>query len=129
MKRAVLFTGSREWKDPKAVLSAMNKYPQDSIMLHGAAAGLDLMADHYGRQRGWVVVGIPAIWQPEPGGKIDRAAGPKRNALLIDVLLMFRKHGYEISVEAFPLGGPGTADCCERAERAKVPVTTWKVTE
>lgn len=96
-------------------------------MLHGDAAGLDLMADRFGRQGGWVVLGVPAIWYPVPG-ELDRSAGPKRNALLVDLLLVFRKHGYEVSVEAFPLGGTGTANCCKLAAAAKVPTTEWKET-
>jgi len=97
-------------------------------MLHGAARGLDRMAASFGAQAGWIVIGIPAIWRPVPGGEIDRSAGPKRNALLVDLLFIFREHGYEVSAEAFPLGGTGTADCCARLERVSIPVTEWKVT-
>lgn len=62
------------------------------------------------------------IVEPTPYfGEFGKAGGPRRNALLLDKLLTYGRHGYAMYVEAFLLPRPqavGTRDMLDRVQRA-----------
>jgi len=79
------------------------------VVVHGDAPGADTTANKVCKEVGIDQVKIPANWT-----KYNRAAGPIRNQLMIDLLVVDL-------VLAFP-GGDGTANMCEQAEKREIPV-------
>lgn len=114
MKR-VIFTGSRKFSDVDAVLKAMNgllKIDNDWIVVHGAAAGLDTIADSVADDFGFKIERHPANWELH-----GRSAGPIRNQKMLDL-------GADLVI-AFPLDGPGTRHMIKISLEAKLPVLVW----
>lgn len=114
MKR-VIFTGSRKFSDVDAVLKAMNgllKIDNDWIVVHGAAAGLDTIADSVAGDFGFKIERHPANWELH-----GRSAGPIRNQKMLDL-------GADLVI-AFPLDGPGTRHMIKISLEAKLPVLVW----
>lgn len=102
----LLITGSRDLGHYNHTLRtisdvlASERHPV--IVIHGAARGVDRLA------AGWLTDGdrgecqehgVPALWTLQ-----GRSAGPKRNALMLDLLLTYQRHGYDVKVLAFPRG-------------------------
>ena len=58
----------------------------------------------------------------------DKAAGPIRNAAMLDDLLQDQARGEDIAVLVFP-GGPGTKDMRRQAQATGVPVLTFVLEE
>jgi hypothetical protein len=83
-----------------------------SLVLHGGARGLDMLADHYGRQlarqRALHVVRVDALWNA-----YGKSAGPKRNRVMMTLRPDF--------AFAYPTGGPGTQDMLDLLAEANVP--------
>lgn len=98
--KAVIFTGSRNWKREDIVSKILEEYPIDTIVIHGAAKGLDSIVHELAKKRNMPVIPCPAQWD-----KLGRSAGPKRNIEMLTILLSLQNCGYEVSVEAFPLPG------------------------
>lgn len=123
----ILVTGSRHWTDPDpvrdALMTALAEYSSIGRprLVHGAAPGLDQLADRLWRDLAtWLrssgVDGLdtpeqhPALWARD-----GRAAGPLRNQRMVDA-------GAVVCL-AFPIGASrGTRDCIRRAEAAGIPV-------
>jgi hypothetical protein len=109
----LLVTGGRDYADAATVAAVLDRAlaslaPDDFLALvHGAARGLDTLADQWGRGRDRVrVEPYPADWDGR-----GRAAGHERNARMVASRADF--------CIAFP-GGFGTADCLEQARRAGI---------
>ena len=122
----VLVTGSRLFDDYTTVcmelggvmrhlMATTRPFPR-IVVVHGAARGADTLADRAARAFGMDVEPHPAGWHPE-GGKLDRAAGFKRNALMVSL-------GADLCISFFKTGAAnkGTAHCTALAERAGIPV-------
>jgi hypothetical protein len=99
-ERIVLVTGSRDWDDIKtihAALEAQVKPDNEMVLVHGACdSGADKIAADYAYAHGWTVRAYPAQWR-NAQGKYDKAAGPKRNKLMVNdsrphAALAFRKN-------------------------------------
>ena len=106
----ILVCGGRKFADWRLLKETLDKYPDDTVLIHGAAPGADDLADRYGKKvRKWKVVPYPADWK-----KYDDAAGPIRNQRMLD-------EGKPDRVIAFP-GGHGTANMIRKARAAGVPV-------
>ena len=84
-----------------------DKGRQDS---HGADRMADIWAEHYGIPR----IRMPACW-----GFYDKAAGPVRNAWMVDIAGPTQGIG-------FP-GGRGTADMEKRLLAAGIPVSRYRL--
>jgi len=80
-----------------------------TVLINGAATGVDSIASCWAYQNGVTCESYPAQWT-----KFGRAAGPLRNQRMIDF-------GKPDLVVAFP-GGVGTADMIAKAREACVPV-------
>jgi hypothetical protein len=113
--RVVLVTGTRDLRDPSVVHAELAKLAPD-LVLHGwCPKGVDAYADAWAQERGVLVVRVAADWKRH--GK--RAAGPKRNSVLVRLAVAWRDLGHEVACLAMP--GPnsvGTHDCGRKAHAA-----------
>lgn len=112
MGKRVLVCGGRDFTDAwwiETVLSDLHARARIGVLIHGAARGADLLAQHWAILHSVEVRAFPANWEEH-----GRSAGPIRNkAMLV--------HGRPDLVVAFP-GGRGTADMVRQAKKAGVPV-------
>lgn len=101
-KIAILVTGDRNAKSEVwsgiVDMALMNAVDYERVVIiHGAAKGIDTMAGGLGD----VVKHYKSLPFPAQWNKYGKAAGPKRNAAMLRVLLEFKEHGYEVYVLAF----------------------------
>ena len=95
---AVIFTGSRKWTRWDVVNKVIEEHPADTIVIHGAAEGLDSIVNELAKRRNMTIIPCPAQWDT-----LGKSAGPKRNIEMLNILISLQNCGYEVSVEAFPL--------------------------
>jgi hypothetical protein len=117
MTFTILVTGDRNWINPlthgRTVETALYGYRHHSpIVVHGAAPGVDTMADLHARTFGYEVRPHPADWN-----KYHRAAGPIRNTEMLeekpDLVLAFHD---DLS------NSKGTKNMVNQAVKAGIPV-------
>lgn len=118
--KRVIVCGGRDYADAERVREILDQHVGTlvvsesrnthywPVLVHGAAAGADSLADEWANGRDVFVEAYPANWDLH-----GRAAGPIRNQEMIDL-------GADLLI-AFP-GGRGTADIVKRAVRAGIPV-------
>lgn len=110
----VLICGGRNFNDMALVHEAMNDFVATfgwpTKVIHGGAAGADMLAGRWAHHRGIPVTVYRADWT-----RHGKRAGPIRNQQMID-------EGKPDVVIAFP-GGRGTADMLRRAEAAGISIT------
>ena len=114
----ILVTGDRNWDDVETTFKALEPFPKNTILVHGACRGADNTCAAIAEVLGFIVRPYPADWQ-----RYGRGAGPIRNQQMIDVenkvdepidlCLAFHNN---IS------GSRGTADMIKRAMKAGVAV-------
>lgn len=76
----ILISGSRNWKNYKAMYDVLKTLPKDTQIIHGGCRGADLMAGEIAKSLGFKESKVyPADWK-----KNGRGAGPKRNQLMLD---------------------------------------------
>lgn len=112
MKR-VIFTGYRKWRHETPVVDALMELdPNEWIIVHGGAKGLDKIVDDTARAMGFEVEVYKAKWK-----EYDKAAGPIRNRLMLS------RENVELVI-AFPdpKRSVGTYDMIDIAEEAGVDV-------
>jgi len=121
----VIVCGGRDWRPDRAVAARAERWLalwlwrlDVGAVVHGDAQGADRWAADLVRRR-WPSI----IVRPVPVTRIEwqryrKAAGPIRNASMIQVA---RGLGDLAAVLSLP-GGSGTADMCSRAEAVGVPV-------
>lgn len=100
-----------------ATLDGLRSEPGIRALIHGAATGADACADEWARRN----VDVPCSRYPAEWARYGKAAGPRRNAEMLAVLVAARDDGAGVCVVAFP-GGRGTADMVGRARRAGIRV-------
>jgi hypothetical protein len=119
MRLIILVTGDRNWSiDNEAqkitVWGALNGYRKHNpIVVHGAAKGVDRIADTHAHSLGYEVHPHPADWDT-----YHRAAGPIRNQEMLDqetpnLVLAF--HDDIVSSK-------GTRDMVNRAVKLGIPI-------
>jgi hypothetical protein len=106
-QRVVLVSGSRHWRDYKAVRDRVKFHSVETepspIMFHGDCEGLDRMAARYASDLRWEVNRLPGFWH------LGKRGGAVRNRALFECAMAFKYAGHPVFVEAFPLkGGRGT---------------------
>ena len=107
----IIVTGGRDYADRAAVYAALDTlHARNGIaeVIQGGATGADALAVEWCAARGVPCTTLEAEW-----GKFGRAAGPYRNAKMVD-------RGAD-GVVAFP-GGIGTRDCVRQAGKVGIPV-------
>jgi hypothetical protein len=126
----IIVTGSRDWRDLKAIHDGIFDYlvtmeyqitgPWDVTIVQGGQVsedkktgekwGADYFADQVALLVGFQRDPVPAEWE-----RFGKKAGRLRNQVMVD-------KGAHVCL-AFPLGrSPGTRDCMERAALAGIPV-------
>lgn len=108
----VLVCGGREWRNRVAIRDRLSKLPPGTVVIHGAARGVDRIAGEEAKSLGMMVHEFPAQW-----GKFGRAAGMIRNQRMLDeapdLVLAFHVN----------LGqSRGTKDMVRRAQRRGIRV-------
>ena len=126
--RIVLVTGSRHatrrhldvvFGRLNTHLMAVNAY--ELVVMHGAARGVDSMANQWAMNNGVQRIIVPAAWNH---GKV---AGISRNVLMVDMLATM---GLDAFVEAFPMGqSRGTRHCIRYARDRGFTDANMTVTE
>lgn len=118
----VLVTGSRHARDQQFVSIHMSRLHAEhgfTVVIHGAAAGVDTLADNWAEANG--IATEPYEVTQEEWDRIGRPAGPIRNKRML-------VEGKPDLVVAFP-GGPGTANMTKQAEEAGLKVIRIKHAE
>ena len=120
---AVIFCGSRDWKSVETIAERVASYPEDTIIIHGACRGADLIAQACAVRLGYTIVPVPYFhWMGKRGG-------PERNRAMLEILLAYKSLDKRVAVEAFPLNGPGTQNMIDLAKDAGVPFRENKLHE
>lgn len=107
----ILICGSRNWKDESAIRILLENMPSNTVVIHGACRGADMIADRLARRMGFKVEVYPADWDRYP-----KAAGPIRNIRMLT-------HGKPDRVYAFTdnlSASKGTSHMVEIARKAGV---------
>lgn len=108
-----LVTGGRKYNDIAVVFDCLvhlNEQFDRLIVIHGDADGADTLAYNVCKEVGIEQVRMPATWK-----KYNRAAGPIRNTLVLDLFPNIDM------VLAFP-GGTGTSNMKEQARTRGIEV-------
>ena len=107
-----LVCGGRNYADEQYVRQRLDLFVADfgkpAIIIEGGAPGVDSYAQSWAISHGIHVATVLPLWD-----KLGRAAGPKRNAAMLDLCPNL--------VIAFP-GGKGTENMIRQAEDANVRV-------
>jgi len=109
----ILVCGSRDWNNFELIRGRLEKFPKDSIVIHGGCRGADIISGMIAKDLGMEVLCFPAEWE-----KHGRSAGPKRNRRMLE-------EGVPSLVLAFHndvASSKGTADMIKRARSKGVPV-------
>ena len=125
----VLVTGSRDWPTPGTVWAALSdvqaELPPDGrpmIVVHGACPrGADAHAADWAVVAGQFTTAVveeqhPADWRP--GGVLDRAAGFRRNAAMVEL-------GADLCLAFIKDGSRGASHTARIADAAGIPVRRW----
>lgn len=121
--RIVLCTGSRSWSDDELILSALDSIARPfRIIVGDAKDGADPMF--------WLAAAILDV----PGLRFNaqwklhgRSAGPKRNTVMVDMLIRLRAKGEKhcFGLAAWDGKSRGTKDTMDKLVNAKFDV--WQV--
>ena len=122
--KACIVTGDRhaEWRHwHEDVADAIAGF---DVVIHGAAKGIDTIADNVADELVTKVIPMPAPW-----AEMGNAAGPHRNRCMLNVLLNLKDCGYVVEVLAFHSNieeSKGTRNMVAMARGAEVKVTVCK---
>ena len=112
-ERVVIVTGSRHWADEEAIHKALEE-ARPTLVVQGGASGVDALARAWAMVNGVQCRTFHANWYLH-----GRRAGPMRNGA------MLRAYPQAL-VLAFPLDGPGTADCIRQARDLRMRVLVYR---
>lgn len=131
----ILITGSRDWRDRKAIFDGIFGYlnehwayqisgPHEVTIMQGGQVSEDKIthekwgADYFADQVAWAV-GFKRDLYPADWKRYGKRAGRIRNQEMVDT----HKINKIYACLAFPLGrSPGTRDCMRRADAVGIPV-------
>jgi hypothetical protein len=124
----VLVFGGRAYNNREKVYYTLDDYHAKTpitLVIHGSCRSridlstqaiiwsADELAEQWAKDNYIPYLGIPAVWRTKHGGKIDKSAGPTRNALMI-------AKGKPQAGIGFP-GENGTADMASKLKAAGIP--------
>jgi acetylglutamate kinase len=112
MGLTVLVCGGRTYTNKEKiyeVLSSIHKDKSITVLIHGAAKGVDTIAGYWARENNIKEKQYPALWNT-----YGKAAGSIRNQQMLD------SNTVELVI-AFP-GGKGTSDMVSRAKKSGIEV-------
>lgn len=98
-----IVTGGRDFDNWDMVCDVLS-YLEPDLIIQGGATGADALARRWADENEVPCITIPAHWH-----RYGRAAGPMRNAIMLDTYP-------NAAIVAFP-GGRGTANCVAFAEK------------
>jgi hypothetical protein len=84
--------------------------PKNTVIIHGACRGADLVADEVARELGLTIEAYPAEWD-----RLGRAAGPLRNTKMLE-------SGVGLVLSFWDGVSGGTADTMKKARKMGIPV-------
>ncbi len=113
----ILVCGDRHWNNINSIRRELNKYPKDTVIIHGCATGADIMSEIVAGEFGMDFKRFPADWD-RYGHNKGSPAGPIRNRQMItegkpDKVLAFHEN-INKSI--------GTKDMVNAAIKARIPV-------
>ena len=91
------------------------------LIVHGAAKGVDGIADYLAYRKGWHTLPMYAQWNG-----LGPGAGPMRNRGMVRVCAELRHTGWDVEVLAFPAANTrsvGTENLMSEAKSACLPIT------
>ena len=108
----ILVCGSRTWNNYWVIYDILSKLNRDSVVIHGNARGVDIMAGTIASKLGMKVISVAAEWS-----KYGKIAGPIRNRAMLnmnpDLVIAFHNN-----IE----NSKGTKDCIKEAEKRGIEV-------
>jgi hypothetical protein len=119
-ERVVIVTGSRIWPSLVIVWQVLDEHAP-TLVVHGAAIGVDGMAESWAKGREVDYLGMPARWtgQTRDRSRLDRGAGHARNRRMLELYP-------GALVLAFPWGkAAGTRGCIRTARELGHPVKVF----
>lgn len=98
MTVVAVVTGSRHWTDKAALVEILDEL-KPVMVIQGGAEGADIMAREWADVTGTPCVEVPALWRGH-----GKAAGPKRNVLMLRVAqVLAAARNMDVEVIACPL--------------------------
>lgn len=114
----VLVTGSRTWGEADAIHATLDRYHAErgpiTTLVHGGAAGVDMMADAWAATRRVA----REVHRPDWAG-LGKRAGMIRNAEMV-------AKGADLCVAFIRDGSSGASRCVEMARRAGIPAHVYE---
>lgn len=133
----ILVTGSRNWEDRQTLIGALmdaigDRHAHQVVVVHGGAAGADMIADEFATKLGCQVRVYRPDWEHCDTGCPPRrhrkahsngveycpAAGHRRNQRMVDA-------GADVALAFIRAGSKGASDCAGRAETAGIPTKRY----
>lgn len=112
----VAIIGSRDFPKLSLVKRLVDSLSINTVVISGAARGVDRAAVDFAKARGLKTIEFPAEWNP--GGVYNPAAGFERNSLMVDLCAKLYSFSYRDS--------SGTRDSIEKARLAdKLAEIVW----
>lgn len=122
----MLICGDREWDDLAAIQHLVTGTKlwceilgEEYIVIEGGASGADTMAGDAARYLSIEVWEIPARWE-----RYGKAAGPRRNQVMLELLKKAASEGETVVCYAFHddiRKSKGTADMVKRCKKEGIP--------
>ena len=89
--RVILITGAREWDEVSKISDTLSAFSSNdnakTLIIHGGCSGVDMLADGVAKKLNFSISTFPANWS-----KYGRAAGPVRNAQMVEEVLKYKKN-------------------------------------
>lgn len=121
----VLVTGSRDWTDTQLIWTALQsecllaaEEHRPMVVVHGAARGVDSLAERWAYRNLVAVERHPAQWRQN--GVYNPQAGLLRNRKMVSL-------GADVCLAFIRSGSRGASHCARLAEQAGIPVNYHRV--
>jgi hypothetical protein len=106
----VIVTGSRGWSDRYFIADVLADLPGDTVIVHGAAKGVDKVAAQEAQKLGLLIEEHPAEWE-----RYGKSAGIIRNEKMACL-------GADLCIAFWDGRSRGTQDMMERAAAHGIPI-------